>query len=174
MTFIHNMAHVSSSVPKYVCQSNMMTSSDGNIFRVTGHLSGESTGPRWIPCTPVTRSFDVFFDLRLNKRLSKQSWGCWLETLWRPLWRQRNDLHLVSTMKELWYVLGLCVLWQNGSQLIYACLKFESNYRANPVHWKLIITLFLTLDVHNKRSLSCTIYNSRWPYEKLLSHRGDG
>ena len=24
---------------------------------------------------PVTRSFDVFFDLRLKKRLSKQSWG---------------------------------------------------------------------------------------------------
>ena len=24
---------------------------------------------------PVTRSFHVFFDLRLNKRLSKQSWG---------------------------------------------------------------------------------------------------
>ena len=30
---------------------------------------------------PVTRSFDVFFDLRLNKRLSKKSWGWWLETL---------------------------------------------------------------------------------------------
>ena len=26
---------------------------------------------------PVTRSFDVFFDLRLNKRLSKPSWGWW-------------------------------------------------------------------------------------------------
>ena len=26
---------------------------------------------------PVTRSFDVFFDLRLYKRLSKQSWGWW-------------------------------------------------------------------------------------------------
>ena len=26
---------------------------------------------------PVTRSFDVFFDLRLNKRLSKQSRGRW-------------------------------------------------------------------------------------------------
>ena len=25
---------------------------------------------------PMTRSFDVFFDLRLNKRLSKQSWAC--------------------------------------------------------------------------------------------------
>ena len=38
----------------------------------------------------VTRSFDVSFDLRLNKRLSKQSWGWWLETLSRPLWRHRN------------------------------------------------------------------------------------
>ena len=36
---------------------------------------------------PVTRSFDVFwfFDLRLNKRLSKQSRGWWFETLSRPL-----------------------------------------------------------------------------------------
>ena len=39
---------------------------------------------------PVTRSFDVFFDLRLNKRLSKQSWGWWFETLSHPLWRQSN------------------------------------------------------------------------------------
>ena len=40
---------------------------------------------------PVTRSFDVFFDLHLNKRLSKQSWGWWLETPSRPLRRHRND-----------------------------------------------------------------------------------
>ena len=39
---------------------------------------------------PETRSFDVFFDLRLNKRLSKQAWGWWFETLSRPLWRQCN------------------------------------------------------------------------------------
>ena len=31
------------------------------------------------------------FDLRLNKRSSKQSWGWWLETLSRPLWRHCND-----------------------------------------------------------------------------------
>ena len=41
---------------------------------------------------PVTRSFDVFFDLRLNKRLSKQSCSWWFETLWRSLWRHRNVL----------------------------------------------------------------------------------
>ena len=32
------------------------------------------------PQRPVTRSFDVFFDQRLNKRLSKQWWGWWFET----------------------------------------------------------------------------------------------
>ena len=41
-----------------------MTSSNGNIFRVTGHVCGEFTGPAQ---RPVTRSFDVFFDLhRIN------------------------------------------------------------------------------------------------------------
>ena len=35
---------------------------------------------------PVTRSFDVFFDLRLNKRSSKQSWGWWFETPSCSLW----------------------------------------------------------------------------------------
>ena len=39
---------------------------------------------------PVTRSFYVFFDLRLNKRSSKQWWGWWIETLSRPLWRHCN------------------------------------------------------------------------------------
>ena len=71
----------------------MMTSSNGNVFRVTGHLCGEFTGHQWIPAQrPVTRSFDVFFDLRLNKLLSKQSWGWCLETLSRPLWRHSNVL----------------------------------------------------------------------------------
>ena len=34
---------------------------------------------------PVTRSFDIFFDLRLNERLSKKSIGWWFETLPCPL-----------------------------------------------------------------------------------------
>ena len=37
--------------------------------------------------SPVTRSFGAFFDLHLNKCLSKQSWSWWLETPFRPLWR---------------------------------------------------------------------------------------
>ena len=39
---------------------------------------------------PVTRIFDVFFDLGLNKRLSKQSWCWWFVTPSRPSWRHCN------------------------------------------------------------------------------------
>ena len=52
----------------------------------------EFTGPGEFPAQrSVTRSFDVFFDLRLNKRLSKQPWGWWFETPSWSLWRQCND-----------------------------------------------------------------------------------
>ena len=72
--------------------NSMMTSSNGNIFRVTGHLWGEFTGPRWIPHTKASDAgLWCFFDLRLNKPLSKLSWGWWFETLSRPLWRHCNE-----------------------------------------------------------------------------------
>ena len=63
----HNNAKESEEICAY-----MMTSSNGNIFRVTDPLR-EFTGPGEFPAQrPVTRNFDVLFDLRLNKRLSKQ------------------------------------------------------------------------------------------------------
>ena len=40
----------------YRYQFIMMTSSNGNIFRVTGHLCGEFTGPRWIPRTKASEA----------------------------------------------------------------------------------------------------------------------
>ena len=44
----------------------------------------------------VTRSFDVFLELRLNKRLSKQWWGWWFETPLLSLWRHCNGKWLVA------------------------------------------------------------------------------
>ena len=49
---------------------------------------------------PVTRSFDVFFDLHLNKRLSKQSWGWWFETSSRPLWSHCNDQETATSLND--------------------------------------------------------------------------
>ena len=54
--------------------------------------TGNSPVPGDFPAqVPVSRSFNVFFDLCPNKRLSKQSWGWWFETPSHPLWRHYND-----------------------------------------------------------------------------------
>ena len=54
-------------------------------------VSGEFPAQR-----PVTQSFDVFFDVRLIKRLSKHSRGWWFETLSHPLWRHRNGIFVID------------------------------------------------------------------------------
>ena len=70
--------------------------------------AGNSPVPGEFPAQrPVTRSFDVFVDLRL----SKQWWGRWFETLLRPLWRHRNDVELHSDLTNASYrpsVLTFC------------------------------------------------------------------
>ena len=62
------------------------------------HRSGEIPAQR-----PVTRSFDVFFDLRLIKRLSKQLKHRWFETPLRSLWCHCNE----NTV----YLCILAVVW---------------------------------------------------------------
>ena len=70
--------------------------------------AGNSPVPSEFPTRrPVTRSFDVFFYLRLNKRLSKQWWGWWFETLSHPLWRHRNPLFVKMWCILWWPLLGL-------------------------------------------------------------------
>ena len=86
----------------------MKMSPNGNIFRVTGDLCGEFTGPRWIPRQrPVTRSFDVFFDLLLNNRLSKQSWSWWFETLPWSLWHECDVQHFFRMIWKFFRISAL-------------------------------------------------------------------
>ena len=71
---------------------HMMTSSNGKFSALLAFCAGNSPVPGDFPAQrPVTWSFDVFFDLYPNKRLSKQWWGWWFETPLCPLWRHRND-----------------------------------------------------------------------------------
>ena len=85
-----------------VINVGMMASSNGNIFRVTGPLCGEEITGEFPSQRPVTRNFDVCFDLRLNKRLRKQSWGWWFETPSRPLWRHSNGFAGIRTTQWSW------------------------------------------------------------------------
>ena len=79
-------------------QYDIMTSSNGNIFCVTGHLSWEFTGDRWIPSTNGPWRGASMFSLicALNKRLSKQSWGRRFETPSRSLLRHYNELEIIQ------------------------------------------------------------------------------
>ena len=81
---------------------DMMTSSNGNIFRVTGHLCGEFTSDADLWC---------FFDLRLNKRLNKQSWGWWFETPSRSLSRHCNAIHALHLIKHAPSSALQCFVW---------------------------------------------------------------
>ena len=72
----------------------LMTSWNGNISALLAICAGNSPVPGEFPAQmPVTRSFDVFFNLRLNKRLRKQWWGWWFET-----YRAHYDVIVISTV----------------------------------------------------------------------------
>ena len=80
---------------------------------------------------PVTRRLDVFYDLRLNKRLSKQSWGWWFETPSRPLWRNCNVLcfYPISTLElpSIYYTtMHNLVPLHNPQYIIYICRMMYS------------------------------------------------
>ena len=65
----------------------IVTSSNGNIFRVIGSLWGETTGHRWIPLTKASDAeLRCLFYLHLNKRLNKQWRWRWFKTPSHPLW----------------------------------------------------------------------------------------
>ena len=48
-----------------------------------------------------SRSFDVFFDLRLNKWLRKQSWGGWFEMLCCPIRCHINVRHCMMQSMDI-------------------------------------------------------------------------
>ena len=81
---------------------------------------------------PVMRSFDVFFDLRLNKRLSKQSQGWWFETPSCPLWRHRN-VSGITLGKHTNCPSGNEANLKDGDKCII-CIKKNDKVRQNLVH----------------------------------------
>ena len=94
------------------------------FFALVAICAGNSPVPGEIPAQrPETRRFNVFFDLRRNKRLSKQSWDWWFEKLSRPLWRHCNDTKR-SGMK----------LERRGYSTLFEC-KWNSISKMGPCLW---------------------------------------
>ena len=108
---------------------SLMTSSNGNIFHVTGLLCEKFTSHWWIPLQrPVTQSFDVFFDLHLNKRLSKESRRRWFETSSRSLWHHCNamDIYLTLQIKASHCRCFQGLIWHSPLSVINTCHRTRS------------------------------------------------
>ena len=137
-----------------------MTSSNGNIFRVTWHLCGEFTGPgEFLAQRLVSRSFDVFFDLRLNKRLSKQSWGWWFEMLSRPLWRHRNVTMTYRTCILFQRRIIIMWLFNMNNKLPVLCIPHCIRVTNRDPHWQVSITGWVSfgnqIQLHKKFQIKC-------------------
>ena len=108
-----------------------MTSSNGNIFRVTGPLCVEFTAQRRIPHTKASDAelwLVCVFDLRLNKRLSEQSWGWWFETPSRWLWRHCNQTPVKLTQPIIWLmIIKICSQTKHSIQWsLYTSVNLSS------------------------------------------------
>ena len=86
---------------------------------------------------PVMQSFDFFFYLRLNKRLSKQSRGWWFDTLSRPLWCHCNVDHAINFQEKSWNeIFGL------NRPLFVGCLPLTSMFRTPKSLHKCLVYIY--------------------------------
>ena len=91
---------------------------------------------------PVTRSFHVFFDLRLNRRLSKQSRGWWSETPSRSLWRHCNEFSAYintwgAVTSEILPVIVVIAVWSAKFEFVNGLFYqryLHRLYRVSPDH----------------------------------------
>ena len=93
-----------------------------------------------------------FFDLRLKKRLSKQSRRRWFETTSHWLWRHRNDIELLAAI--------------TSESVAYFPLKIRcsTNKRGNENKWENIIT-------HTRGPVSIDMKSISWNKRRICKHK---
>ena len=105
-------------------------------------------------------TFDVFFDLHLNKRLRKQSWGRRFGTQSRPLWRHCNEFHwrlfhmVPLTIRHHWLDKGLTPSWRQAIMATNDGLKH--------------ICVIRPLWVHNMMMSSNANISRYWPFVREI------
>ena len=157
-----------------------MTSSSGNIFRVTGHLCGEFTGPgEFHAQRPVTRSFDVFLICaRINNWVNNRKAG--------DLMRRHLGHYDVIVMgrPHTWMVAPTapphythCILrmytdkcgtkWNDKNIAIHNCVVMITNWNNKWENWQtlahcfqfsLINTALLKIDIIKSTLNKCNLY----------------
>ena len=109
-SYIHHCNAITFSYQLYPCISQILKNRNPDcawwrhrmetFSALLAICAGNSPVPGEFPSQrPVTRSFNVFFDMCLNKQLNKQSRGWWFETLSPSLWRHCNAMTTVANWK---------------------------------------------------------------------------
>ena len=116
------MSHrtITSLLQEMACRRHQMETFSALLALCAGNspATGEFPAQR-----PVTRSVDIFFYLRRNKRLSKQPWGWWFETPSVSLWRHWNGFRRCHYLHQ-W---ELTVSWALGNKLQCNYTKIQSS-----------------------------------------------
>ena len=98
---------------------------------------------------PEIRSFDVFFDLSLDRRLTKQSWGWWFEMPSRSLWHHCNEpsiwgSYLSGRYTEQCWQLNTLSSGQNGHHF-FKCFSLIKMFEFwLKFHWNVFPAVQLT------------------------------
>ena len=118
---------------------------------------------------PVTRSIDLFFDLRLNKRLSKQWWDWCFETLSCPLWRQCNVVSISKTLIERGYNTrnGRIV---NGLSFSAKSISFSSKNECKRFHYGHQYTFVLHYEFGSKQVSYLQTTQENMHFTSIQSH----
>ena len=114
---------------------------------------------------PVTRSFGVFFDLRLHEWLSKQSWGWWFETPSCTLWRRCDAKHITVSLINgylvctsiCFFLIYMCTHRNTWCQTLKWChmsIKSPQTYTAT---WLLLNSLFVMKTNNPKNTHHCLL-----------------
>ena len=127
----------------------MMTSSNGNISALLAFCVGNSPVTGEFPTQrSVKRSFDVFLNLRHNKRLSEQSLGWWSETPSCSLWRHCNVRTVGGTrwcsddkVDNITIVVSQC--WQIRAFYVW-CQRYQYYFLYHVYHIPFPLTSYFT------------------------------
>ena len=119
----------------------------------------------------VTQSFNVFFDLRLNKPLSKQWWGWWFETLWRPLWRHCNVNHyiIIDITSYHNHIISYYIISYHIRYIYVHFSPFLWNVKYCSAHKEVTLSGFTHIRVKTEKMIRINTYYDMESFSSLLT-----
>ena len=126
----------------------MMTSSNGNIFGVTGHLCREFTGPRWIPRT---------------KASDAELWRFLLICVWINSWVSNHEA--VDLRRYRAHYDGIVMMW---SVVPNAFHWGDCGIQEPARYWKMTVVTVMILSFQCMGCTAMKVIHCLWSFGQVL------